>query len=488
MALNKFYGVRVTEADSANSSATNGSGIPFVVGTAPVHQVGGTANQIVVAYTFDEAVSALGWSEDWEKYTLCEAMYCQLKLYGYGPMLLVNVLNPSDYASDSTTSGTYTISSGKVTLNADVLPDTVSVTDSDNNAYTEGTDYDVFYEDGVCYIEVLEDGGIDEAGLTELVVEFSTVDFEASDLKEAVIGGEDADTGVKTGLELIESAYYKDRVLPDIIIAPGFSQYPEVAAVMAAKAQGFSTVFRAIAYCDIDTSENTTYTAAVTYKENNSEYTMLNQAVCWPMVKDDTYTYHLSTQMAAMSSKIDSQNDAVPSGAISNVVLEATTACLADGTELLLDITQANYLRSNGIVTAYNFVEGFTIWGVYASCWPENDDPKDCMIHAKRMMIYICNQLILRNWSKIDQKLTARTGESIADETTIWLGELSGDGHILGGRAEFNTDENSYEDFAAGILYIHVYVGVPGVLQELDFTVEYDASYLEEAYEQAFEA
>ena len=483
MALNKFYGVRVEEAETSPADYRN-SGIPIAFGTAPVHQVGGEANQIVVADSFDEAVSAMGWSDDWTKYTLCEAMYCQLKLYGYGPLVLVNVMDPDSYAV-AADSATYAISDSQVILDADVIPDTVVVSDG-STTYEAGTDYDVFYEDGVCYVEVLEGGAIEEAGLTELTISYSVVEFEIADLVSEVIGGENATTGDATGLELMDLAYYKEQILPDIIIAPGFSIYPEVAAAMATKAQSFSTVFRAVAYVDISTEEATRYRTAVSYKESNEEYRMENEVVCWPMVKNDDLIYHLSTQMAALTTQTDSENDDVPSKAISNIEMEAEATCLADGTEILLDIDRANYLRSNGIVTAFNFVNGFTIWGTYAACYPDNTDPKDCMVHAKRMMVYVCNQIILRNWPKIDSRLTARTAEAIVDEVNIWINELKGDDHLLGGHCEFYQSENSYEDFSAGILHLHLFVGIPGVLQELDFTVEYDASYLKEAYESAF--
>jgi hypothetical protein len=34
----------------------------------------------------------------------------------------------------------------------------------------------------------------------------------------------------------------------------------------------------------------------------------------------------------------------------------------------------------------------------------------------------------------------------------------------------------------AGIIHFHVYITPPGAAQEIDFAIEYDASYLEEAF------
>lgn len=35
--------------------------------------------------SYAEAVAALGYSDDWEKYPICEAIYSQFKLYGVAP-------------------------------------------------------------------------------------------------------------------------------------------------------------------------------------------------------------------------------------------------------------------------------------------------------------------------------------------------------------------------------------------------------------------
>ncbi len=37
---------------------------------------------------------------------------------------------------------------------------------------------------------------------------------------------------------------------------------------------------------------------------------------------------------------------------------------VADGSEVILDVQQANYLNENGVVTALNFYNGFVSWGI----------------------------------------------------------------------------------------------------------------------------
>lgn len=49
----------------------------------------------------------------------------------------------------------------------------------------------------------------------------------------------------------------------------------------------------------------------------------------------------------------------------------------ADGSEVVMDIQQANYLNENGVVTALNFFNGFVSWGNYTACYPANTDVTD---------------------------------------------------------------------------------------------------------------
>ena len=61
-----------------------------------------------------------------------------------------------------------------------------------------------------------------------------------------VIGGVNAVTGKYTGLELVNQVFPKFRLIPGLIGAPKFSELPEVAAVMVAKAHKQLLIFQAI--------------------------------------------------------------------------------------------------------------------------------------------------------------------------------------------------------------------------------------------------
>ena len=103
------------------------------VGTAPVQTVEGGAknvNKPILVSNIAEARKYFGYSEDWSKYTLCEAMHAHLENKAVGPLVLINVLDPATYKA--TTGGTknLTPANGRVTIAdaEDAVLDTVAVT------------------------------------------------------------------------------------------------------------------------------------------------------------------------------------------------------------------------------------------------------------------------------------------------------------------------------------------------------------------------
>ena len=72
---NYFHGVSTRQNDTSISTpVTADSGIAFVVGAAPGHTVDGAPNDPIMCQSYAEAVAALGYSDDWEKYPICEAI------------------------------------------------------------------------------------------------------------------------------------------------------------------------------------------------------------------------------------------------------------------------------------------------------------------------------------------------------------------------------------------------------------------------------
>ena len=152
---------------------------------------------------------------------------------------------------------------------------------------------------------------------------------------------------------------------------------------------------------------------------------------------------------------------------------------LADGTEVFLDQTAANLLNGQGIATALNFIGGWKAWGNRTAAYPASTDPKDTFLPIRRMFNFIGNTLILSSWQRLDFPLNRRQIDTVIDSQNIYLNGLSAQNYILGGRVEFRQDENPTTDLMDGIARFHVYLTPPSPNREIDFILEYDATYLE---------
>lgn len=465
-----YHGVSTRQADTSVTTPVEAdSGIAFIVGAAPVHTVEGKINDPIMCMNYGEAVAAFGYSDDWEKYPICEAMYSQFKLYGVAPVVFVNVLDPVKHKK-SVEESNYPLTDGKAYLPLEALKDTVKITD-----YVIGTDFDLFYEGKNLIVEVLEGGTIPE-NMGELTIAFDAVDPSAI-TEDDIIGGFDTNTKQYSGLELIDKVFPKYGIVVDLILAPGWSDKSTVAAVMAAKAANINGVFEGKALIDADTTEVKHYADVPAWKKAQN-INAKTQVVCWPLFGLGDHVFHSSVQAAGRMGKTDSDNGGCPAESPSNKLLQIDRAVLADGTVVLLDLQQANYLNSNGIVTALNFIGGYVLWGNETACFPADTDVKNYFICVSRMFGWVANTLILTYWSKVDKKMTRRLIDSIVDSVNIWLNGLVADEQLLGGRVEFKEEENSVTALMAGKAVFHIYMTPPSPAKELDFVLEYDAEYV----------
>jgi phage tail sheath protein FI len=456
------------------------AGLPVVFGTAPLHlatdPVG--VNQPVLCYTYQEAVQAFGYSSDWEKYTLCEFMKSHFALFNVAPVVFVNVLDPSTHKT-AVPATDVALTNGVGTIVADVLLGSlvVKLTAGASDPLAKNTDYTAAFDsDGNVTITRLSTGTI-PANQASLSVTYDKLNPTAV-TSEDVIGGVDITTGDYEGLELVNQVFPRFRLIPGMILAPGFSHDPAVSAVMNAKASNINGHFKCISLTDVPTDEIKKYSDVAAWKNDNN-YVDSQQAVCWPLVKLGDAVYHLSTQLAGVICKVDSQNDDIPYRSPSNNNLQADSAVLADGTEITLGPDQAAYLNGQGIITALNFIGGWKVWGNRTGIYPGVTDPKDAFLPIRRMFNWIQNTLITTFWQKVDYPINRRLIQTVVDSANIWLNGLTARQFILGGRVEFQQDENPTTDLMDGIVRFHVYVTPPGPAREIDFVVEYDPKYLE---------
>lgn len=418
-----YHGVRVTQQATAIVTPNKADvGIPFVVGPVPLSlaEDPATPNTPVLVTSYEEAVDRLGYSDDWKKFPPCEVMYAHFKLFTAQPVIFMPVGDP-------------------------IVDDKGVVSDGNTSIDDKGV--------------VAMEGTVDEDGTVTVVHDLSASARQ-----------------VAAGFQAVDECMNKFGLIPDILLAPGYSQDSEVAAIMAAKAPSILGLFRSKAIVDIDAES---YTDAVERKNAGSFDE--NQIVCWPMVRLGSRTFHMSTICAGRMASTDIDNINVPYESPSNKRIYGDGLVTMHGKEISQTWAQANVLNNAGITTALNFMGAFVLWGNYTGAYPANTDVKDYFIPIARMFDYVGNTLIKTFWSKLDKPMNKRLLDTIMDSANIWLNGLVGMGYLLGARAVVMASENPTTDLMAGILRVHVYMTPPSPMQELDFILEYDADYVEQA-------
>lgn len=481
------HGVYVSEMPTSVLPPTSVSaGLPFVVGTAPVNMADETnVNKPVLCASYEEAVAAFGYVPPTaagalrkHEFTLSEFIRSHFGLFGVGPCVLVNVLDPAEHKTTATTTAVTLTANGEATVaETGLLPSSVVLSNGDTT-YKAGEDYELSFDtDGhLVIIAARTESGFAIPANTELTLAADKLNPSAVTADD-IVGGVDT-AGNKSGLELIDECFPRFRLAPGLLLAPGYSSSPTVAAVLAAKAANINQHFEAVALIDVPTDTVKQHAAVAEWKTTNNIVDPL-QVACWPMLALDGVAYNLSTQMAGAIGVTDAANDDVPYVSPSNHALQMTAAVLADGTEVWLSPDTAAALNGQGVVTALNFIGGWKCWGNRTACYPGNTDAKDSFIPVRRMFGWVKNTLVQTFWQKLDGPINKRLIDTIVDSANMWLNGLAARQYILGGRVEFLSSENSQVDLLDGKLTFHVYLTPPTPAREINFVLEFDANYME---------
>ena len=99
------HGVFITEeATAVTVPKETSAGVQVVIGTAPINQVDDPSKVVnvpILANSAAEAMKALGFSDDFDSYTLCQTMYATGNLYQVSPVVYINVLDPDTHGGSS---------------------------------------------------------------------------------------------------------------------------------------------------------------------------------------------------------------------------------------------------------------------------------------------------------------------------------------------------------------------------------------------------
>lgn len=452
------------------------SAVQVVFGTAPINLAESQlVNEPVLVRTFEEAKRKLGYSDNWEDYTLCQSMYASFKELKVAPLVFVNVLDPEKHKTTVTDVELNVINKEAKLVTEGVLLNTLVVKSSDGaTIYNKDQDYfAAFNSKGEVFIAFLTDG------VSSIKVSYEKLDPSAvtnSDL----IGGYDAETYTYTGIESLTTIYPRLNVVPTILLAPGFSHHEEVGAVLVAKSQKINGSFNATNVLDV---EGITKEDAIENKENLF-YEDKTSIVCWPKAKLRGKTYWYSAIVGATLARTDAENEDVPYKSPSNKRVPISAMVNTVGQEVFLDQIQANTLNAKGIFTALN-MNGWRTWGNNTAAYDADEpgvmDPKDRFIAVRRMFDWWGNSFIVAYFDRVDEPTNYRLIESIVDSENIRANGFQARGQIAGAKIEFRRENNPTSQILDGKIQFIQKIGFLTPAEEIINVLEFDPNILSDS-------
>lgn len=476
------HGFNLTEATTSVSAPVQvSSGLQIIVGTAPVNQLANPAaavNTPLYVSTYKEAVAAVGWSSDFAKYTLCEAISANFQVVGTAPIVVINVLDPKNKkhitALDETS---VQVNDGVAEIDKVGILLEKLVVKKDTTTLTADVDYIAsFNDDGTVSLALINGGAGD--GATTLTVSGSILDASKVTADD-IVGGVNAATGAETGLEVVRQVYPKLSKAPGILLAPRFSKNAQVCAALQAKCRKINGLFNAVCFIDLDCSADGAqkYTDVAEQKTKQTA-TSREAYAMWLYVKVGETVYSGSSMAAAATVYNDSQNGDRPVASPSNVTIPISAACLEDGTEVLMDQEQGTFLNDLGIATFIRSGTDFVIWGNETAAYPKNTDPKDMFLCIRRFFNYAWTSFVLDNMSKLDKPMNPKRLQSIIDSKNMKGSKYVSEEACASYRMVADTEKNTAAELVAGHYHFYLYCTPFPPLKQMNVTMEYEASSL----------
>lgn len=434
------HGINVTEDDGVQGNAAAPAyGAIVVVGTAPVHFLddpSGAVNMPVIAKESGEVAKKLGYSTAFDNYTLCQMMKL-MEVFGISPVVFINVLDPAKHTKELDETGLKVEDCQAVLTKEGVLTGDLEIMDATGAKLEKDKDY-ILDRNGETVIITLIGEKADGTETVKVKGKCLDVSMVAD---EDIIGGYDADTGKMSGMELIRRVYPATGYTPSLLIAPGYSHHPAVAAVMESKYEEINGCFRCEGIVDLDTEACRKYDDVAKAKEDLGVFSR-HTYVVWSMAKIDGLIFHGSAVAAAVTQRMDQENDGIVSQSPSNRLAGIDAAVLGDGSEVLLDFAEADVVNEAGVACFLN-VNGWRLWGNATAAYPEDINKKAKFWNVRRFFTWRANKFIADYITKIDGNGDKRLMDSICDEENLRCNALVSMGVCAAASIRFlGVDEN----------------------------------------------
>ena len=447
----------------------------FIVGNAPMNKVTKekrTVNEVLRIGTYKEAVECFGDTNDLD-FSISQAIKVFFQLYGVAPLYVVNLVDVDKHKTEEKSLETQPLKKGKYIIPSQkVIPETVVVKKSSGKAVV--SDVKMTYTTEGLELEVKLDDSSNNIDITYNEIDLSKIK------KEDAIGGYDKAKMKRTGLESVDEIFIKYSELPAFLDIPDYSHESDVAAILATKAKNINSgMFEAVALVNAEITKN--YSDIPAWKDEKG-ITAVDQAILYGKIGLAGQVYFQSIHYAALSLKVDMENNGVPSQGPSNYAYKMDCLLWNNGEkleELKLDKeAQANFLNKNGVITAINF-KGWRCWGSETAQNPISTDPKDKYVYTRRMFKYIGNELVISYFNNVDKKFTLKMAETMKKSMNIRLNSLVATDQLLAGKVEFYSADNSLTDIINGDITWTIELGIIPGAKSITFKKVYDVEALQ---------
>lgn len=476
------HGLRTNEIESGEKTYLSAKTPLVVLGAAPINMGDMSCiNQPMLIQNITEATKYFGGVNKIEGFNISEVLYSAFQLFGVGPVLCINVLDPKKHSAVEVLTEVIVKNGMAKIEKVGIIPSELILKKGGTEESIEASTYEISF-DSNGYLEIY----FEDLTLTSIDGSIKVLNPTLITAQD-IIGKVDINTLKKEGLELIDEIFTKYSVIPCAGIAPGYTHDNELRTIMNTKFQAINSgKWKSIIIADIP--ETTKYGEAIKWKKDNNAIDP-EQLLYYGMGVLGNNILHLSTLVACELLRGNMENDGVPCDSPSNKNAKISKVVYKDENgnyqDLNLDEKQAELLNENGINTAIQTPGGLVFWGNRTSAFQPGGttEKKDIWIHAKRMIQFICNTIGINNQNEVDKKMTKTRAIAIRDNLNQWLASLKSQEKILGGRVEFRAIDNPGENIAGGKFVWYIVHGDVPIGENLEFNIKNSSEFAIEIYE-----
>lgn len=440
--------------------------VPIYFGTAPIGQINGfdKTNKPILIESFKDAQALIGYSENFSKYTLCEAVYAHFKnaIKPIAPIVVINSLDVTSHkATAQTTKELNFVNKIARFEDEDIILSSFSI-----EGKVFGSDYFVSIEADGKTVIVTDIKGQFAASTP---CKYNCLDLKKHTEKEIVVG-------ITKGLPLV---YQNLNLIPTVLAAPGWSDKTLVNEALLLSSQKINGHWYAWVNSDILADSNAgTIEKAIEYKKTNSRNSP-RQFVCYPIASKGDRMFHMSTLVTVAMQQVDSDNEGIPYEEPSNKNIDIDGLRLLDKKSLEFDMTEANKLNAQGIVTAIFWGGKWVLWGVNTAAYEDGVpiDPKNIFSSSVRMMQYIANEFQRRNGLIVDKPMNRNLKDKILNDSGEFLDALTAQGALLGGNVLFDQKSNSESDIVMGDFVFDIKTTTTPPMKSATFKIGYTSEW-----------